>query len=414
MTAALAVAVGAAIYFIYQEIQRQKQQMEAMARHMRKLEALVWTYNIRPRGGEPGHAEISDAATDTEEEEEEEEEEVGEGEYISESSSGDDEEEEQEQQDQVEERPKAAERPGTPPTREFLRQAQAMYPAIAAQRRAAMVAQQQMHAHQPQATPAQLMQQRRQVAQRFGPHPGFMHARQPQHFSQVRQAYQHEQRQHELREQRQHELREQHQHEQHQHELREQHQHELREQHQHELREQHQHELREQHQHELREQHQHEQREQHEQRQHSTTQENQQPANPENDEVPDVVSFDRQRLNTVRDADPINVEVFQEADSASSEGEDDDEARVQEEATPAIDIGEVVESDGEEEDQDENDDVTEIEQDVEEIETGEREFKADNGENARVYADNARNRRLGRVGLPYGAKPESVTTSATT
>lgn len=45
---ALAIAGGAAIYFIYQEIQQEKRRLEAVSQHIRRLESLVWTYNIRP------------------------------------------------------------------------------------------------------------------------------------------------------------------------------------------------------------------------------------------------------------------------------------------------------------------------------------------------------------------------------
>jgi hypothetical protein len=45
----LAIAAGAAIYFIFQEIQQHKQKIEALSQHMRRLESLVWTYNIRPQ-----------------------------------------------------------------------------------------------------------------------------------------------------------------------------------------------------------------------------------------------------------------------------------------------------------------------------------------------------------------------------
>ena len=139
MTAALAVAVGAAIYFIYQEIQKQREQMDAMSRHMRKLEALVWTYNIRPRGPRGG-AEFSDVVTDTEDEDSSVQEE-GEGEnYVC--SSGE-EVVNTDVEDNIEDThplehskyqpppnqsgPSLQRKAATPPTREFMQQRRAVF-----------------------------------------------------------------------------------------------------------------------------------------------------------------------------------------------------------------------------------------------------------------------------------------------
>lgn len=63
---ALAIAAGGAIYVIYTELQREKAKTEALARHLRKLEGMVWAYNIRPRGRQE---ELSEVMTDTEDEE---------------------------------------------------------------------------------------------------------------------------------------------------------------------------------------------------------------------------------------------------------------------------------------------------------------------------------------------------------
>ncbi len=48
-TLGIAIAAGAAIYFLFQEMQQQKRRTEAMAQHLRRLEGLVWAYNIRPQ-----------------------------------------------------------------------------------------------------------------------------------------------------------------------------------------------------------------------------------------------------------------------------------------------------------------------------------------------------------------------------
>ena len=341
--------------------------MEAMARHMRKLEALVWTYNIRPRGPQPGQAELSDAVTDTEDENSSEEEEDPEGEFISELSSGEDEEEDQRPEDQrpeeVEERPKM-ERPVTPPTREFL------HPAIAAQRRAVTKQQLQQHQqlqhlqhhqqlqhhqhqqhqqlqhhqqHQQQIQQFAMMQQRQ--AQQFGQPAGFMHTRQQNFsFSQgphlrqqvVLQGYHSPQRR-EVAIQRQ-----------------------------------------------------------------------------EKYEMPDVVSFDRQRISSTSNVEPISVEDFQ-AQSSPSVSEEQEQPEVEEveeekeeEEEPMNNVELFAEEDAEEGEEDKD------EQDEESYQNDEDEMEpvlSEDGENVRVYADNARNRRLSRVGLPYGAKPETTTTS---
>lgn len=59
LTIGLAVAVGAAIYFIFQEIQNEKKKVEALSQHIRRLESLVWTYNIRPRPS-GDHTEVTE------------------------------------------------------------------------------------------------------------------------------------------------------------------------------------------------------------------------------------------------------------------------------------------------------------------------------------------------------------------
>lgn len=61
LTIGLAIAAGAAIYFIFQEIQQEKRKVEALSQHMRRLESLVWTYNIRPQPANNG----GEYATDT-------------------------------------------------------------------------------------------------------------------------------------------------------------------------------------------------------------------------------------------------------------------------------------------------------------------------------------------------------------
>lgn len=48
-TLGLAIACGAAIYYVFQELQQEKRRVEAMSQHLRRLEGLVWTYNIRPQ-----------------------------------------------------------------------------------------------------------------------------------------------------------------------------------------------------------------------------------------------------------------------------------------------------------------------------------------------------------------------------
>jgi hypothetical protein len=62
LTIGLAIAAGAAIYFIFQEIQQEKRKVEALSQHMRRLESLVWTYNIRPQ---PAGGSGGEYATDT-------------------------------------------------------------------------------------------------------------------------------------------------------------------------------------------------------------------------------------------------------------------------------------------------------------------------------------------------------------
>ena len=49
ITLGIGVAAGLAIYYMWNELQSEKRKTDAMARHMRKLEGLIWAYNIQPR-----------------------------------------------------------------------------------------------------------------------------------------------------------------------------------------------------------------------------------------------------------------------------------------------------------------------------------------------------------------------------
>jgi len=80
LTIGLAIAVGAAIYFIFQEIQQEKRKVEALSQHMRRLESLVWTYNIRPQPATneyPTDTDVSDDEGHIVTPSDDEEEEVG-------------------------------------------------------------------------------------------------------------------------------------------------------------------------------------------------------------------------------------------------------------------------------------------------------------------------------------------------
>ncbi len=47
ITIGVAVATAAALYYIFRDFQREKQRVNAIALHLRKLEGMVWAYNIR-------------------------------------------------------------------------------------------------------------------------------------------------------------------------------------------------------------------------------------------------------------------------------------------------------------------------------------------------------------------------------
>ena len=303
MTAALAVAVGAAIYFIYQEIQRQKQQMEAMSRHMRKLEAMVWTYNIRPRGAQSqnNHSEAGSEFTDTEDERSSEE-----GSYTSD-----------EENDVAVASPAPVKtRQPTPPTRETMQAHAQAHHAQQQQRMMQVRMQAQAQAHHQAHHQAQAQHQRYPAPQSF-----------------VRSQFQ----------------------------------------------------------------------------QHSMMM--QRPPATTEPQLPEVVSFDSQRVTVV---DQISED--EQQDEPSSSGNDGpapvsaesaesvEHASVVSESVGEAEEGESVEENG----SDEADGM--IVTDVDDVEEIEREIKTDEEGppgKIKVYADNARNRRMGRVGLAYG----SVTTA---
>lgn len=60
ISVAVAVATGAALYYFFMHLQRINQKVDALGLHMRKLEGLVWAYNIRGHQSRSMHEDESE------------------------------------------------------------------------------------------------------------------------------------------------------------------------------------------------------------------------------------------------------------------------------------------------------------------------------------------------------------------
>lgn len=69
---ALGAAVAAGLYFIWIDLQREKQRTNALGLHLRKLEGMVWSYNIQNAAAHHDEDDEDDEEEDDEDDEDEE------------------------------------------------------------------------------------------------------------------------------------------------------------------------------------------------------------------------------------------------------------------------------------------------------------------------------------------------------